>query len=211
MYKVIVSQKKESTLNHWNESFLKRIPSIFMLKSTWNISILPAHLLVFSSWSRSLNENANSFFATRCCFWSLKNSCFPDNAVHRTALPSQTLLHQALQAYYMLSYNITQVFFDLACMSTCCWGLPKSKYEPFITHNRGTLTKIVKILTFSVSWIGKLIKYCTSVCRAIKTAHRYIHVSSTRGTRYLIILMKKAHAGQSTWFFFFIKQQCNFF
>ncbi len=32
-----------------------------------------------------------------------------------------------------------KVFFDLACMSACCWGLPKPKYEPFITHNRGTL------------------------------------------------------------------------
>ncbi len=40
MYKVIVSQKKESTLNYWNESFLKPIPSRFMLTSTWNISIL---------------------------------------------------------------------------------------------------------------------------------------------------------------------------
>ncbi len=25
VYKVIVSQKKESTLNHWNESFLKHV------------------------------------------------------------------------------------------------------------------------------------------------------------------------------------------
>ncbi len=41
MYKVIVSQKKESTLNHWNESFLKQIPSRFMMTSTWNINILP--------------------------------------------------------------------------------------------------------------------------------------------------------------------------
>ncbi len=32
-----------------------------------------------------------------------------------------------------------KVFHDLACMPTCCWGLPKPKYEPFITHNRGTL------------------------------------------------------------------------
>ncbi len=31
-----------------------------------------------------------------------------------------------------------KVFFDLACMSTCCWGLPKPKYQSFITHNRGT-------------------------------------------------------------------------
>ncbi len=28
---------------------------------------------------------------------------------------------------------------SLACMSACYWGLPKPKYEPFITHNRGTL------------------------------------------------------------------------
>ncbi len=51
VYKVIVSQKKESTLNHWNESFLKWIPSRFIVTSTWKISILPAHLLVFSRWS----------------------------------------------------------------------------------------------------------------------------------------------------------------
>ncbi len=32
-----------------------------------------------------------------------------------------------------------KVFFDLACMSTCCWWLPKTKYQPFIAHIRGTL------------------------------------------------------------------------
>ncbi len=26
--------------------------------------------------------------------------------------------------------------------STCCWGIPKPKYEPFITHNKGTLIDI---------------------------------------------------------------------
>ncbi len=36
-------------------------------------------------------------------------------------------------------YKTMKVFFNIACMSTCCWGLPKPKYEPFITHNRGTL------------------------------------------------------------------------
>ncbi len=36
-------------------------------------------------------------------------------------------------------YKNMKVFFELECMSTCCWGLPKPKYEPFITHNRGTL------------------------------------------------------------------------
>ncbi len=37
-------------------------------------------------------------------------------------------------------YKTMKMFFDIACMSTCCWGLPKPKYEPFITHNRGTLS-----------------------------------------------------------------------
>ncbi len=37
------------------------------------------------------------------------------------------------------------MFFDLACMSTCCWGLPKPKYEPFITHNKGTLNFVVEL------------------------------------------------------------------
>ncbi len=27
------------------------------------------------------------------------------------------------------------MFFDLACLTTCCLGLLKPKYEPFITHN----------------------------------------------------------------------------
>ncbi len=77
MYKVIVSQKKVD--NHWNESFLKWIPSRFMLTSTWKISILPAHLLRAQTWGNldfrvGLNENENSFFATRCRFWSVKSS-----------------------------------------------------------------------------------------------------------------------------------------
>ncbi len=100
VYKVIVSQKKESTLNHWNESFLKR-----MLKSTWNISILPSTCWSFRV---GLNENANSFFATRCSFWSCKNSCFPGNAVHKAALRSQTLLYQALQVEEMEMRSIDQ-------------------------------------------------------------------------------------------------------
>ncbi len=144
MYKVIVSQKKESTLNHWNESFLKPIPSRFMLTSSWIISILPP-----TCWSLrvGLNENANSFFATRCSFWS--NICFPGNTVHKAALRSQTLLYQTLQERWDENetnhrvwkneslnelfgsrwankvkinayYKTMKVFFDLACMSTCC-------------------------------------------------------------------------------------------
>ncbi len=51
-----------STLNYWNESFSKRILRRFMLTSTWNISIPPP-------FGVGLNENANSFFATRWRFW----------------------------------------------------------------------------------------------------------------------------------------------
>ncbi len=95
MYKVIVSQKKESTLNHWNELLLKRIPS----RSYWRQH---ETLLYFppTGWSFQvgLNENANSFFATRYCFLSSKNKVFPGNAVHKAALRSQMLLYQASQA-----------------------------------------------------------------------------------------------------------------
>ncbi len=37
-----------------------------------------------------------------------------------------------------------KVFFDHACMSACCWGLRKHKYEHFRTNNRGTLMKVVQ-------------------------------------------------------------------
>ncbi len=40
--------------------------------------------------------------------------------------------------------------FDLACMSSCCWGLPQPKYEPFITHNRGTYIHLVFFLNESL-------------------------------------------------------------
>ncbi len=109
-----------------------------------------------------MNENANSFFATRCRYWSSKNSCFPGNAVHKAALSSQPQFYQALQAWCNENetnrpnhrrlasrkggvwknesmsesfgscwaskvkinayYKTMKVFFDLACMSTCCWG-----------------------------------------------------------------------------------------
>ncbi len=45
---------------------------------------------------------------------------------------------EKIKAYY----KTMKVFFDLACMLTCFWGLPKPKYELFITHNRGTLRNI---------------------------------------------------------------------
>ncbi len=94
---MLVSQKKELTLNHWNESFLKWIPSRFMLTSTWNISILSAHLLVSS---RRSEWKCKFILCSMCHFWSGKNSGFPGSAVHKAALRSQTLLYQALQAWW---------------------------------------------------------------------------------------------------------------
>ncbi len=81
MYKVIVSQKKESTLNHWNESFLKRIPSRFMLTSTWNISILPAHLLraqTWETWFSRMKIQINSL-PLGAAFGALKIAVYPGN------------------------------------------------------------------------------------------------------------------------------------
>ncbi len=105
MYKVIVSQKKESTLNHWNESFLKRIPSRFMLTSTWNISILPPHLLCEQTWENlifalvwmKMQIHSLPLGAT---FGALKIAVSSVTAVHKAALRSQTLLYQALQAWW---------------------------------------------------------------------------------------------------------------
>ncbi len=45
-----------------------------------------------------------------------------------------------------------KVFFNLACMSTCCLGLPKPKYEPFITHNRGTLIDFFRAPFALTAW-----------------------------------------------------------
>ncbi len=127
-----------------------------MLTSTWNISILPAHLLWASRPGKldfrvGLNENANSFFATRCRFWSIKNSCFWAALSSHRRLASRKRgvwknesLNESFGSRWANKvktnayYKKMKVFFDLACMSACCWGLPKPKYEPFITH-RGTL------------------------------------------------------------------------
>ncbi len=120
-----------------------------------------------------LNENANSFFATRCRFWSSKNSGFPCNAVHKAALTVLTNpalsgitgmmkwkwdrsnqspqisvtqrrgLKKSLTESFgsrwaskvkINAYKTMKVFFDLACMSTCCWGLPTPNCEPYILY-----------------------------------------------------------------------------
>ncbi len=96
MYKVIVSQKKESTLNHWNELFLKRIPSRFMLMSTWNISILPAHLLHADLEKHDFRvvwmKMQIHSLPLSAAFGALKIAVSPVTAVHKAALSSQTLL-----------------------------------------------------------------------------------------------------------------------
>ncbi len=63
VYKAIVSQKRDSTLKHWNKSFLKRIPRSFIFTSTWNINIISASTqgCVFYVYVRfDLNENSTS-------------------------------------------------------------------------------------------------------------------------------------------------------
>ncbi len=73
-----------------------------MLTSTWNISMLAAHLLVFRF---GLNEKANSFLPLGAAFWSGKNSGFLGNAVHKAALGSQMLLYQAIQGWWNKNKN----------------------------------------------------------------------------------------------------------
>ncbi len=139
-----------------------------MLTSTWNISILPPTCWSFSI---GLNENASSFFATRCRFWGgkivtlytkqhcthkcsfyydlEKKSTNRTNhrrlASHKGGVWKNESLNESFGSRWASKvkinayYKMMKVFFDLARMSTCCWGLTKPKYEPFITHNRGTL------------------------------------------------------------------------
>ncbi len=112
-----------------------------------------------------LNKNADSFFATRCCFWSGKNSGFSGNAVHKAALRSQTLLYQALHddmkmkpiepiveriisSRWACKVKKINAYYKTMKLSTCCWGLPKPKHEPFITHNRGTSMHLCWIKVF---------------------------------------------------------------
>ncbi len=88
-------------------------------------------------------------------FGAVKNSGFLDNAVHKAKLDQsdqssrkggvwkKESLSELFASRWANKVKINaktmKVFFDLACMSTCCWGLPKPKNEPFITHYRGTL------------------------------------------------------------------------
>ncbi len=82
-YKVNVSQKKQSSLNHWNLSFFfKRIPSRFMLTSTLNISILLTRLGKIYL-CVGLNENANSSFPIGCRFGALNIAFSLVTAVHQ--------------------------------------------------------------------------------------------------------------------------------
>ncbi len=136
------------------------------------------------------SKTVNSFFITRCCFWSSKIAVSPvtlytkqhwtralsgitgmmkwkrDQSTNHHRLASckggvwknESLSelfgsHWANKVKLNAYYKTMKVFFDLACMSTCCWGLPKPKYEPFITHNRGTLNS-------QTAQICKYTKFC---------------------------------------------------
>ncbi len=122
-----------------------------MLTSTWNISTLPTHF--------------------RCCFWGVKNSCFPGNAVHKAVLPTNTALNgidqsdqspqisgprrrglkqnESLSESFWIRWanevKINHIVRKWKCFSILHACKPdvgdsqNQKYEPFITHNRGTL------------------------------------------------------------------------
>ncbi len=72
----------------------------------------------------------------------------------------EQIIWESLSKYVKINayYKTMKVFFDLACMSTCYWGLPKPKYESFIIHNRGTLKSSHNIyshyLYAVVSWFN---------------------------------------------------------
>ncbi len=76
-----VSQKKASILNHWNESFLKRIPSVSCWRQHETLAycrpLVARADLGKLDFHVGLNETANSFFATRCRFWSVNISVSP--------------------------------------------------------------------------------------------------------------------------------------
>ncbi len=93
MYKVIVSQMEESTLNHLIVVF-KTNPKPFHVEVNMKYEHVAHPLLGLFG----LNGNANSSFTTRCRFWSGKIAVSSVTAVHKAALHSQTLLYQPLQA-----------------------------------------------------------------------------------------------------------------
>ncbi len=49
-------------------------------------------------------------------------------------------------------------------MSTYCWALPKPKFEPFITHNRGTLNIIKSKKFVEQSCVSSFLKRFPPVC-----------------------------------------------
>ncbi len=81
---------------------------------------------------KRLNTATESFWHFQCvrlsCF--LKNLWKCENESLSESFGSHWANNVKINAYC----KKMKVFFDLACMSTCCWGLPKPKYEPFITH-----------------------------------------------------------------------------
>ncbi len=78
VYEAIVSQKKESTLNHWNESFVWENLIFALVWMKMQIHSLPLG----------------------AAFGEVKIAVSLVTAVHKAALCSQTLLYQALQAWW---------------------------------------------------------------------------------------------------------------
>ncbi len=136
--KVIVSQKKES--NSWNESVLKRIPSRFMLllrtliaPHTWENLIFALVWMKKQIHSLPLYAAFGALKAHKHCFeWNCTN--YHRLASHKggvwknESLSESFTIRWANKVKIHAYYKKMKVFFDLASISTCCWGLPKPKY-----------------------------------------------------------------------------------
>ncbi len=78
-------------------------------------------------------------------------------------------------------YKNMKVFFELECMSTCCWGLPKPKYEPFITHNRGTLNNVTKKITSRFIYVFPELKLWSSDYMRCDTFQKVVEMHRLTG------------------------------
>ncbi len=77
-------------------------------------------------------------------------------------------------------YKTMKVFFGLACKSTCCYGLPKPKYEPLINHNRSTLKQLYVRTYICCNYMLYMSICCC--CKAILAEFR-THSSNNRRLR----------------------------
>ncbi len=142
MYKVIVSKERVDS------EALKRVvfktnPKPFHVDvsaQSWEILIFALVWMKMQIHSLLLGAAFGALKAHKHCFkWNQTNHCrlasCKGGVWKNLSFGSCWANKVKINAYY----KKMKVFFELACMSTCCWGLSKPKYEPFITHNRGTL------------------------------------------------------------------------